>query len=204
MLRVTRTRALIVAVLLCAFALVGWRKYQTHELENRLATIAGEIAKRPVHVHCQGSIGAALDVTGEAGTVWFGADGKPADTTDLKHDICVRLDHYPQARTGAGFACVVRDTPCPLDTLKTLHALHTLAHEAWHLEGVQNEAQAECYAIQSTALVAGRLGASPSVAEASARVVATQIYPRMPSEYVTSDCHDGGSLDLHPDSPVWP
>jgi hypothetical protein len=203
-MRVTRTRAVTAAVLLCALAFVGWRKYETHELESRLGAIASEIARRPVHVHCQGSIGAAFDVTGEAGTVWFDADGKPADTTDLKHGICVRLAHYAQARTGAAFACVTRDTPCPVETVKTLHALHTLAHESWHLEGVENEARAECYAIQTTALVAERLGASPSVAEASARVVATQIYPRMPSDYVTSDCHDGGPLDLNPASSVWP
>jgi hypothetical protein len=203
-MRVTRTRLVIAAVLLCALAFVGWRKYETHELENRLAGIAGEIARRPVHVHCQGAVGAALDVTGEAGSVWFDADGSPADTTDLKRDICRRLDRYPHVHDGAAFACVAGATECPLDTLKTLHALHTLAHEAWHLAGERNEAMAECHALQTTALVAERLGATPAEGEASAVVVATQIYPRMPSEYVTTDCRDGGPLDLHPASSVWP
>src|SRR3954471_22622089 len=203
-MRITRTRVVMVAVLLCALAFVGWRKYETYELENRLGAIASEIARRPVHVHCQGAVGAALDVTGEAGTVWFDAGGNPADKTDLKHDICARLARYPDVHTHAGFPCVWRGTICPLDTVKTLHALHTLSHESWHLEGIESESTAECYALQTTALVAERLGASPEEAEASARVVATQIYPRMPSEYVTSDCRAGGPLDLHSDSPVWP
>src|SRR3954468_13910584 len=105
-MRVTRTRAVIAAVLVSALAFVGWRKYETHELENRLGAIATEIARRPVHVHCPGAGGAALDVTGEAGTVWFDAAGKPAGTTALKHDICARLARYPQVHTSAGFACV--------------------------------------------------------------------------------------------------
>ena len=203
-MRITRSRAVLLAVLISALAFVGWRKYETHELENRLGTIASAIAKRPVHVHCQGSVGAALDVTNEAGTVWFDAGGNPANVTDLKHDICARLARYPDVHNGAAFGCVLRGTECPLDTLKTLHALHTLAHESWHLEGVEIESTAECYALQTTAFVAQQLGAAPGEAEASARVVATQIYPRMPEDYVTSDCHDGGALDLHPDSSVWP
>jgi hypothetical protein len=203
-MRITRTRVVLAALLLSALALVGWRKYETHELENRLAAIAGEIARRPVHVHCQGAVGAALDVTGEAGTVAFDAAGNPSDTTNLKRDICHRLDRYPHLHRSAKFACVVSGTECPLDTIKTLHALHTLAHESWHLAGVESEAATECYALQTTAFVAEQLGASWGEAEASARVVATQIYPRMPSDYVTSDCRDGGPLDLHPSSAVWP
>jgi hypothetical protein len=203
-MRITRTRVALAALLLTALALVGWRKYETHELESRLAAIASQIAQRPVHVHCQGAVGAALDVTGEAGTVGFDAAGNPADTTDLKRDICHRLDRYPQAHRSPKFACVISGTECPLDTVKTLHALHTLAHESWHLAGVESESTAECYALQTTAFVAEQLGASSAESQASARVVATQIYPRMPSDYVTTDCRDGGSLDLHPASSAWP
>jgi hypothetical protein len=105
---------------------------------------------------------------------------------------------------GQVFACVRSGTACPLDTLKTLWALHTLAHEAWHLAGEESEAVAECHALQTTAFVAERLGASPAEAEASARAVLYQMYPQMPSEYRTDDCRDGGPLDLHPGSNVWP
>ena len=136
-MRVTRTRMVMAAVLLCALAFVGWRKYETHELENRLGAIASEIAHRPVHVHCQGAVGAALDVTDEAGTVWFDAAGNPADSTDLKHDICARLARYPDVHTSARLRVRLAGTVCPLDTIKTLHALHTLAHESWHLDGIE-------------------------------------------------------------------
>jgi hypothetical protein len=203
-MRVTRTRAVLVGVLVCAVAFVGWRKYETRELEHRLGGIASEIAQRPVRVHCQGAVGAALDVTSEAGTVWFDGNGRPADVTNLKHDICRRLDHYSQDRGGAGYACVASGTACPLDTIKTIHALHTLAHEAWHLQGVRSESTTECYAIQTTAFVAEQLGTSAEDAQATARVVLYQVYPQMPSDYQTSDCRDGGPLDLHPTSSAWP
>ncbi len=82
--------------------------------------------------------------------------------------------------------------------------MHTLAHESWHLAGEQSESVAECHALQTTAFVAERLGASPDEAEASARAVLYQLYPQMPSEYQSNDCRDGGPLDLRPQSSLWP
>jgi hypothetical protein len=203
-MHVTGTRAFALAVVACALGFFGWRHYETVRLEHRLGGIAGAIAGRPVRVHCQGTVGSALDVSGEAGTVMFDADGKPADVTDLKHDVCARLAAYPHTHTSAKFDCVSSGTACPLDTLKTLWALHTLAHESWHLAGEESESVAECHALQTTALVAERLGASPGEAEASARTVLYQLYPQMPSEYRSDDCRDGGPLDLHAASNVWP
>ena len=69
----------------------------------------------------------------------FDANGKPPDVTELKHDICDRLDAYRQVHTSAKFDCVSSETACPLSTLKTLRALHTLAHESWHLAGEQSD-----------------------------------------------------------------
>jgi hypothetical protein len=204
MLHVTGTRVLALAIVACAAGFLGWRHYETAQLEHRLGAIASTIAGRPVRVHCQGAVGAALDVSGEAGTVMFDANGKPADVTELKHDVCDRLDAYPQVHTSAKFDCVSSGTACPLDTLKTLWALHTLAHESWHLAGEQSEAVAECHALQTTAFVAERLGASPAEGEASARAVLYQLYPQMPSEYQSDDCRDGGPLDLRPQSSLWP
>jgi hypothetical protein len=203
-MRIAPTRTFLLAIVLCAAGFVGWSSYETRQLEHRLGGIASEIAGRHVRVHCQSSFGAAIDVTGEAGSVYFDANGRPANVTDLKRDICVRLDRYRHEHSSARFACTLRGTHCSLDAIKSLHALHTLAHESWHLHGVRSEAVTECYAIQTTALVARRLGASPEEAHAAARTVAGQIYPQMPSDYQTSDCHDGGPLDLRPRSQVWP
>ncbi len=64
----------------------------------------------------------------------FDANGKPADVTELKHDICDRLDAYLQVHTSAKFDCVSSETASARSrTLKTLRALHTLAHESWYL-----------------------------------------------------------------------
>jgi hypothetical protein len=203
-MHVTPTRVVLLGIAACALGFFGWHHYETVQLQNRLGAIASEIAGRPVHVHCQGAVGAAVDVTGEAGTVMFDVNGKPADVTDLKHDICTRLAAYPHVHGSPAFACVASGTACPLDTLKTLWAVHTLAHELWHLAGRESEAIAECDALQTTAFVAERLGASPSEGEASARAVLYQLYPDLPSDYRTDDCHDGGPYDLRPETDVWP
>ena len=204
-MRVTRTRAVLVAVLLCARRLhrlaqvrdpraasTGWPGSRARSRAARCASIArAPSARRSTSRQRRAPSGSTR--TG----------GRP-NVTDLKHDICARLDRYGHDRSGPGYACVASGTACPLDTIKTIHALHTLAHEAWHLEGVRSESTTECYAIQTTALVAERLGTPPEEAQASARVALYQIYPQMPSDYQSSDCRDGGPLDLHPSSPVWP
>ena len=48
---------------------------------------------------------------------------------------------------------------------RTARALAVLAHEAWHLRGVGDEATAECYALQSGVELGRRLGLSQGTAE---------------------------------------
>ena len=43
--------------------------------------------------------------------------------------------------------------------------MHTLAHESFHLRGIQSEAITECYALQNTAFVAERLGIDGATAQ---------------------------------------
>src|SRR5688572_28995393 len=69
--------------------------------ENRFAAIASAVAGREVSVHCQGRVGAALDVAWEDGSVRFDAAGRPADVTDLKRHVCVALDSFAAAPTTA-------------------------------------------------------------------------------------------------------
>jgi hypothetical protein len=197
-------RIVVLAVVCCAAVFLGWRKYETHELEHRLGAIASEIAGRHVGVHCQGVVGATLDVSGEAGSVMFGPNGRPADVTDLKRDVCKRLGRYPHEHGSAKFACTANGTRCGLDALKSLHALQTLAHESWHLAGERGEAVTECNALQTTAWVAEQLGATEAEGQAAARSVYQQLYPRMPTEYQSPECREGRALDRHPDSPVFP
>ena len=81
-------------------------------------------------------------------------------------------------------------------TGETVQAVHTLAHEAVHLAGVRNEAEAECYGLQTVDLVAVRLGADRDTARALADYALARLYPALPSHYRTDACRDGGSLDL--------
>ena len=60
-------------------------------------------------------------------------------------------------------------------------SLNTLAHESYHLAGVRNEAQTECYALQAIDFVARRLGASSEQGRALAAFSFDQLPSRMPS-----------------------
>ena len=48
------------------------------------------------------------------------------------------------------------------------------------------------------------LGATPTQAQTLAERYWTDYYPRLPDDYSSVDCRDGGSLDRHPASPSWP
>ena len=54
---------------------------------------------------------------------------------------------------------------CGLSQFSAGWAAHTLAHEAFHLRGFQDEGITECYALQNTAYVAERLGVPTRQAE---------------------------------------
>lgn len=86
-------------------------------------------------------------------------------------------------------------------------ALQTVAHESYHLLGYTNEAQVDCYGMQSIWFVASRLGASVAEAQAIAALFAQRIYPLRRTEtpaYWSPECRDGGAYDLRPASHGWP
>jgi hypothetical protein len=86
-------------------------------------------------------------------------------------------------------------------------ALQTVAHESYHLLGYSNEAQVDCYGMQSIWFVATSLGASLAEAQALAALFAQRIYPvrRIATPtYWSPECRDGGAYDLRPASHAWP
>ena len=168
-----------------ALLAAGFFHVRNARFERKLAPIASEIARRPVKVHCQSFLGELLDATNNSGHVYFGSD-----KTDLKRYVCKDLRTFAKEHD--------------VTSHDQVFALHTLAHEAWHLAGVTSEALAECYSMQTAALVAERLGADPTAAQAAGRYAYEQIWPNMPDEYRTSGCNDGGRYDLRPGTPVWP
>ena len=89
--------------------------------------------------------------------------------------------------------------------VKTAAAVGVLAHETGHLyEYLLNEARTECYAVQHARALARILGASPSYAELLAETNWRYVYPYLSAAYRTRACRNGGRLDEHPRSDVWP
>lgn len=183
-----RPKTLAVAAL--AVLAVGVLEYRAQAVERRYGKLVSEVAHRDVSVRCQGMFGHLIDIGQELGTVQFDAEGDPADRTDIKRDACKWLKEYEEGDKQV--------------TLNGALAVHVLAHEAIHLRGWTNESVAECYGMQHTAQVARGLGASARQAQALAEFYWRVVYPDMPDAYRTTECVDGGRLDLHKDSDVWP
>jgi hypothetical protein len=150
-------------------------------------------------VHCPGFLKSLVDTHGEPGRVQFRADGTPANHTDLAPSTCSALRHINLV----DFTCVEANT-CGFKEFKAAWAAHTLAHESFHLRGFQDEGIAECYALQNTAFVAERLGVPAKQAEALQAWLYKDGYPNEPQDYQSSNCYDGGPLDLRPQSSVFP
>jgi hypothetical protein len=164
----------------------------------RLGMIASELARRHVTIRCEGLSGALTGAQGESGRTEF-VDGKPVSVSYLQEGVCETLHAYARDLS-AGERCLL---PCE-SPLEVAWSVNTLAHESYHLAGVRNEAQTECYALQAIDFVARRLGASPEQARALAVFSFDQLPGRMPAMYRSPLCHDGGRYDLRPASPVWP
>jgi hypothetical protein len=166
--------------------------------DPRLSTISSELARRHVTIRCEGTSGALTGAHGESGrTEFFGR--KPAPVSYLQEGVCETLHAYAR-ELNSGAACLL---PCE-NPLEVAWSLNTLAHESYHLAGVRNEAQTECYALQAIDFVARRLGASPERARALAVFSFDQLPGRMPPEYTSPQCRNGGRYDFRPGNPVWP
>ena len=86
-------------------------------------------------------------------------------------------------------------------------ALAVVAHESYHLLGYTNEAQVECYGMQSIWFVASKLGGSVAESQALASLYATQMYPERRIQtptYWSPECRDGGRYDLRRSLARWP
>jgi hypothetical protein len=80
-----------------------------------------------------------------------------------------------------------------------------LSHEAQHLlDPAGSEAETECHGVQNMREVGRLLRLDGSYADALATGYWRYIYPQNTAEYRTSACHDGGPLDSHPATSVWP
>jgi hypothetical protein len=182
-------RLLVVALLVAAAAFVGFRLTGESADERRFAAIAGDIAQRQVSIRCQSRVGELVDVDWDYGSVEFDRDGRPSDDARLDRPICASL-----ARLARG-----QSVPSEPGAL----AVEALAHEAFHLSGIQDEAATQCYGLQAMRFVAARLGVSPALGQEFLRLAVAR-YPTLPEQYRSDECREGGTLDLHPETGVFP
>jgi hypothetical protein len=193
---VVRRRVPWVGVAVIAVPLVAlfWTERQWVSAERTFSSVARSVAPGSGGVHCQRMGEAFVYAGAELGRVQFSEDGRPDGPAMLTYETCQRLSAY------------LRSSPADhgRPSLEQVVAVHVLSHEAWHLAGVTSESTAECRALQSDAAVAQQLGASPAQARGLARTYLTDVYPRMPSEYLSRECRDGGRLDQTPDDGAWP
>jgi len=183
-----------IGVIAVPLVVLFWTERQWISSEQQLSAVARSIAPGSAGVHCQ-RLGEALTFAGaELGHVEFTQDGRPDGPAMLTYDVCTRITDY--VRGG--------DAERSAPTLDEVIAVHVLTHESVHLTGDRNEADTECRAMQDDAAVAQQLGASRAEAGALAVRYATQVYPGMPSEYVSAECRPGGKLDESPTDGVWP
>ncbi len=181
-------------LLVAAVPLLGVLAMQHEERlnEDRLAAVAEQIAGRSVQVHCPGFLQKLVDISPNSGSVYFDAEGRPGDFTELNDETCSALEGLAEAEVG------------PADSLRRARALHVLAHESFHLAGVRNEAEADCFGLQRVSFTARELGADSAEANRLAAIARADRAFSAPAEYRSAACFDGGPLDLDPASSVWP
>jgi hypothetical protein len=189
-------------LLLVVLAFGGWQILRREQNERRLALVAAEVAQREVGVACPGFFARLIEITPNSGWVDFDEKGRPADHTHLSAATCRSLERIWRADEPPSFDCL-RDM-CGPETLQLVAGIVTLAHESWHLRGVVNEAQTQCYAIQTAELVALRLGVVPDDAATIAEFAAAGDSRAPVGEYHSPECRPGGSFDLHPQTRAWP
>jgi hypothetical protein len=98
------------------------------------------------------------------------------------------------------------DTPVSSDAWveAAAYSVGQLAHEAQHVAGIEDEATAECHGMQSIPQTAGLLGRTGREGRYLADFYWKHVYPRNRAPYTSADCRNGGRLDLHLVSTVWP
>jgi hypothetical protein len=194
---------LVILIPIVAFSI--WQHHKRVENEARLGDVASAIAQRSVGVNCPGFWRQLVDVRGEDGSVQFDVAGRPSDSAELSGQTCDRLEDFSRAGTKPAFDCLLPDDRnCMRKVVETARAISTLAHEAYHLAGVRDEAAAECYATQTADFVAERLGATVAQGNLVGIWAAKTSSKTHPGEYHSAECRPGGALDLEPGNPAWP
>lgn len=179
----------------------GWQYLRREHNERRLALVATALAGRDVGVDCPGFWTRLVEIAPYSGWVDYDENGQPADETELSGGTCESLEKLWRSDPRPTFPCLPR---CGGNELAMINGIVTLAHESWHLRGLVNEAQTQCYALQTTELAARHFGIVPEVARRIAVFAAARDAAQPYGEYRSHDCRSGGPLDLRPETSDWP
>ena len=169
----------------------GWSSVSGDRRAEAVARFSEEaslVAEKPVSIRCDEARDYVGAVQHTDGVATLGGD-LAILTPEICHDL------YRLAFDGEVIGA------------RTGRAIAVLAHESWHLRGVGDEATTECYALQSGVELGGRLGLDEGRARQLMRQQLTENALRGAEsiEYrVTSDCRDGGRLDLDPAGSSFP
>jgi hypothetical protein len=181
-------RALVAGVLSIT-ALVAWSVEVGHYQRQQLATEAlGVLSNvKGVRADCERYTEELFNLSQYQGYVYY--DG--SNVAHLQRNVCNDLWDYAhggQANPTEG----------------QIVAVHIVAHEVQHINGIREEDVAECRAVQLNYLVAEKLGATPEQARELQRRYFAELYPRQASDYISGACTEGGALDIFPDRTEFP
>ena len=179
----------VVAGVLVLTALTAWSfeigQYRRQALATEALGVLSEV--KGVRADCERYTEELFNLSQYQGYVYYDGSG----VAHLKRNVCKDLwgyAHGGQANPTEG----------------QILAVHIVAHETQHINGVRVEAVAECTAVQLNYLVAEKLGATPEQARELQRRYFVEDYPRQSSDYISSDCREGGALDIFPDRTEFP
>jgi hypothetical protein len=166
-------------------------------VEPRFTRAAGEVAEKEVEVRCWAGADwrQLLRQMKLFGASLHGVDGFAivgGGRVHLSPQVCAWIDGATQGRD-AGEAAQSRWG----------YGLLALAHEAQHSQGVADEAEATCYALQTAPELTHALEIGPARIERLVEVFWTE-FNALPPEYRSPECRAGGELDLHPGDGRWP
>jgi hypothetical protein len=169
--------------------------------DPELSRVASSIAETTADTHCWErldwtNLAEQFDALG-SGEFWLAGLAVP-DTgrIDLSPDVCVPVRRF----LFEGYA-----PHLSFETFELSQALVVFAHEAEHLRSpTAGEDETECHALQRVRGLVRDVGHGEAYADELAGLAWDIGYPEKSDAYRTELCYDGGPLDLHRQSSIWP
>jgi hypothetical protein len=174
----------------CLMAIENWSA-AAHVLETALVGPAQATGSAAPTVICDAPVERPPTRYEETGYVT-----EESTVIHLSAPTCFGLERV--LRRPDAFACarVARRAfeNCPVGLSDAAVSIVTLAHEQQHVDGIRDEAAAECYALQRAPIAALAAGVPDDVARRVALYTHRAI--DQPREYHSAQCRNGGSLDV--------